>query len=143
MDSKVLSILSFLFSREQAADFTEGLFWKTVSCILYFHPDSHIQTIRKTTFWECKSLAFLILLFCVSTIDDHAFYRCRSLQFVSFPQNLKRIGRQAFNFCDFPSPDLPDSLEIQESRAFFKCNNLEYVRLQQKAWIFHFMLVIT
>lgn len=128
---------------EALQDLPQGLFLENRKLhTVCFHPDSQIQTIRKNTFGECKSLSSLILPDSITDIEDRAFYRCRSLQSVSFPEKLKRIGGQAFYFCNFTSLELPDSLEILEDSAFFKCNNLEYVHLPQNVrhigkWAFH------
>ena len=55
---------------------------------------------------------------------------------------VKEIGSEAFYFCGIHSLELPDSLEVLDQSAFFKCNNLEYVRLPQNVryigkWVFH------
>ncbi|MFR3322812.1 MAG: leucine-rich repeat domain-containing protein [Lachnospiraceae bacterium] len=78
----------------------------------------------------------------MTEINDHAFYRCKSLDTIQFPEHLRRIGGQAFYFCGFPSIALPDSLEILEESAFFKCTQLTYVRIPKNVrfigkWAFH------
>ena len=107
-----------------------------------FHPQSQIRKIQKRAFSECKSLTTLVLPPNLTEINDRAFYRCKSLDAVQFPNHLKRIGGQAFYFCGFPSIELPDSLEVLEESAFFKCTQLTYVRIPESVrfigkWIFH------
>ena len=41
--------------------------------------------------------------------------------------DLRVIGKQAFYFCGMDSLQLPDSLEVLDESAFFKCCNLTSV----------------
>lgn len=59
-----------------------------------------------------------------------------------FQEGLKRIGKDAFYFCGIEELELPESLEVLEERAFFKCMYLTEVRLPThirriEKWVFH------
>ena len=59
-----------------------------------------------------------------------------------FQEGLKCIGKDAFYFCGIEELELPESLEVLEERAFFKCMYLTEVRLPThirriEKWVFH------
>lgn len=64
------------------------------------------------------------------------------MYFFSGGGNLRVIGKQAFYFCGMDSLQLPDSLEVLDESAFFKCCNLTSVVIPPNVrylgkWIFH------
>lgn len=107
-----------------------------------FGENSRLHIIRDNAFSSCISLDSLDLPDNITEICDRAFYRCKNLQNIHLPHNLHRIGIQAFYFCGIKNLVLPDSLEILEESAFFKCNSLISVVIPTsvkciRKWVFH------
>ena len=107
-----------------------------------FADNSLLLKIREDAFNECASLAYIKIPESVIDIGDRAFYRCKSLSRIEFPKTLERIGKEAFYFCGMEELHLPESLEVLEESAFFKCTKLTEVCLPESIryigkWVFH------
>ena len=50
---------------------------------------------------------------------------------VRFPKGLKKVGKEAFYFCGLESLELPDTVEVLDEKAFFKCMYLTEVQLPE------------
>lgn len=48
---------------------------------------------------------------------------------ICFPKGLKVIGMNAFYFCGMEKLELPDTLETIDVKAFFKCIQLQEVKI--------------
>ena len=63
-------------------------------------------------------------------LQDYAFQDCDMLQYVTLPDNLKRVGRHAFSYCyNLLSVEQTDQLAAIRSYAFFFCRYLDGFRL--------------
>jgi hypothetical protein len=65
----------------------------------------------------------------VDSISEGAFMYCKNIIGVSFPQNLKFIGRFAFIENGFKTLSLPSNLSTIETNAFEYCNSLEEITI--------------
>ena len=107
-----------------------------------FYGDDGMRVIQPNAFCECTSLTDIALPDTVTEIGSRAFYRCKSLSSLHLPASIQKISVQAFYFCAFPELELPESLEVLEDSAFFKCVNLAWIRLPENVryigkWAFH------
>lgn len=63
-------------------------------------------------------------------IPDMTFYCCKYLKSVSIPEDVKKIGKSAFNSCSgLYTVKLPFMLECIDNSAFFSCNNLRIIEI--------------
>lgn len=101
-------------------------------------PDG-ISTIAEDAF-SGSSVKEVILPDSVIDIEDRAFKECRRLQRIKLSNGLKKLGREAFWFCEsLSSVEIPESLEYFGgfSFPFAGCESLREVtmstRLMQKS----------
>ena len=65
-------------------------------------------------------------------IENHAFFDCISLTDINLPENLKEIGRNAFEYSGISGDIvLPAQLEIIRGQAFAFCNNINTITIPQ------------
>lgn len=66
----------------------------------------------------------------ITEIPDTTFYCCKYLKSVSIPEDVKKIGKSAFNSCSgLYTVKLPFMLECIDNSAFFSCNNLRIIEI--------------
>lgn len=66
----------------------------------------------------------------ITEIPDMTFYCCKYLKSVSIPEDVKKIGKSAFNSCSgLYTVKLPFMLECIDNSAFFSCNNLRIIEI--------------
>ena len=118
--------------------------------------DTHggIQRVRKSAFWECKSLRRINLKSAVEVgdrafwtcenlesiecgdlevIGHGAFQRCRSLKTPLRLPSIVTIGRAAFYNCaQLPDIELSKQLETIRTHAFYCCDRLERIAIPMK-----------
>lgn len=108
-------------------------------------PDSSVQIIGKRCFISCPLTAVTLgtsiveiqdyaFAYCtgitsvdlgsVEILGNNAFYMCTGLTSYSVGNNLKTIGQDAFNGCNFSYIVLPDSLTGISQYAFYENRNL-------------------
>lgn len=96
-----------------------------------------LKQIGKSAFADCRRMSLVEFGGNVwqgnriSELPTRVFYKCVSLEEFVFPLNLRCIGREAFYQTNLKELDLPNMLVRIEDRAFFKCNQLEYVRIPE------------
>ncbi|MBR5464396.1 MAG: leucine-rich repeat domain-containing protein [Alistipes sp.] len=84
--------------------------------------DGAVTTIGWTAFYECTSLASIMIPEGVTSIGQEAFRDCHSLNQVILPSSLNTIGYMAFEDCEsLNSIYLPKNLTEIETYAFSSC----------------------
>ncbi len=86
-----------------------------------------VTVIGVECFSKNKNLKELFMPNTVTVIRTKAFYECSELENISWSENLKNIGRQAFSYCNIKSVFMPDSLTFLGDEAFTDCQALEEV----------------
>ncbi len=86
-----------------------------------------VMVIGVGCFSKNKNLKELFMPNTVTVIRTKAFYECSELENISWSENLKNIGRQAFSYCNIKSVFMPDSLTFLGDEAFTDCQALEEV----------------
>ena len=59
-----------------------------------------VSTILERAFFDCSSLASIVIPNSVTSIEREAFYTCTSLTSVTIPDSVTEIGKFAFQGCD-------------------------------------------
>lgn len=86
-----------------------------------------VTAVGAGCFYRKKKLAGITMPDTVVSIGDQAFGFCSALENITWSNNLKKIGREAFIACKMRTFHMPDSLiEIGED-AFWGCHALEEV----------------
>jgi|GEM_PF-5679377 len=84
-----------------------------------------VTSIGTYAFYNCSSLANVILPDSVTSIESSAFYNCSSLTSLLIPNSVTRIESRAFYNCSsLTSITLSDSVTRIESFVFYNCSNL-------------------
>ncbi|EAY09005.1 surface antigen BspA-like [Trichomonas vaginalis G3] len=98
---------------------------KTKLIEISFQPDSQLEIINGSAFYNCISMVFTRLPQTVKTIEISAFYQCYKLQSISFPI-LTSIGKYAFQNCiGLTSADIQlSSVVTLDHYAFMGCKLL-------------------
>lgn len=66
----------------------------------------------------------------ITEIPDMTFYCCKYLKSVSIPEDVKKIGKSAFNSCSgLYTVKLPFMLECIDDNAFFDCKYLRIIEI--------------
>ena len=86
-----------------------------------------VTVIGVGCFSKNKNLKELFMPNTVTVIRTKAFYECSELENISWSENLKNIGKQAFSYCNIKSVFMPDSLTFLGDEAFTDCQALEEV----------------
>ena len=102
-------------------------------------PDE-VKTIDKGAFSGCSNLTSLTLPLTLEKIGESAFGHCSSICELSLPNTLKEIGSYAFTFCDSLTGnlDLPESLELLGSMAFYSCRFTGDLRIPEKLKVLYY-----
>lgn len=66
--------------------------------------------IDQFAFWKCTSLVNVVLSDNIKQINDKCFYCCESLEIIKLPQNLTRIGFDAFSRTKLSELTIPKSV---------------------------------
>ena len=89
-----------------------------------------VTEIRDVAFYECSTLAKLVLPSGVKYIGDSAFDGCTALTEVNIPQNVSYIGPSAFNNCtSLKNITIPDGIQDIDYFSFSGCDSLQSVTL--------------
>lgn len=63
--------------------------------------DGDVTTIGEGSFYDCKSLASIIIPNSVTSIGETAFEYCSSLTSINIPNSVTSIGNDAFWGCNY------------------------------------------
>lgn len=86
-----------------------------------------IETKTNTLFKGCKNT---ILPNDIVKIGDYAFSYCINLLEITFPSNIKEIGRCAFMDSGIINLTIPGTIETIDENAFYHCLNLGSVKVE-------------
>lgn len=117
-------------SRDGHIEIPEGV--KTIHpCAFAYRPiesvkfPSTLTEIGSRAFSSCQNLKSIEFGSGVaeigSNICDKVFSGCKSLKTVIIPEQVKKIGKDAFRDCGLISISLPEGLRIIEDGAFYRC----------------------
>ncbi len=89
-----------------------------------------VTKIKDVAFYECSTLAKLVIPSGVKYIGDSAFDGCTALTEVNIPQNVSYIGPSAFNNCtSLKNITIPDGMQDIDYFLFAGCDSLQSVTL--------------
>ena len=89
-----------------------------------------VKIIGPAAFYDCKSLALVVLPEGLTAIGDNAFYNCTGLQELELPHSLTSIGNNAFYYCTgLQELELPHSLTSIGNAAFANCTGIKEVMI--------------
>lgn len=89
-----------------------------------------VTKIKNVAFYECSTLAKLVIPSEVKYIGDSAFDGCTALTEVNIPQNVSYIGPSAFNNCtSLKNITIPDGIQDIDYFSFSGCDSLQSVTL--------------
>ena len=90
--------------------------------------------IPNYSFYQCKSIKYLIVPSTVTTIGSSAFEDCTALTSVSLPEGLSIINGSAFEGCSgLSSITIPSTVTVIAINAFNRCPNLENITSEIKS----------
>lgn len=103
---------------------------KTNLAKITFQPDSQLEVIGESAFYNCISMVFTGLPQTVKTINKYAFYQCNKLQSIRFP-SVTSIGKNAFHYCiGLTSADIQlSSVDTLDDYTFIGCKLLPSINL--------------
>ena len=91
-----------------------------------------VTSIGKHAFYDCISLASIVIPKGVTSIGEWAFSDCYSLASITLPESLTSIGRFAFSGCNgFASIVIPEGVTSIEMNAFSYCSSLASITLPE------------
>ena len=91
---------------------------------------SSISSIGKYAFYECSSLAPIVIPTSVTSIGEYAFFGCLSLIEITIPSSMTSIGKYTFYGCSsLLQIIMPPSLTSIESYAFYGCSSLTQISI--------------
>ena len=93
-----------------------------------------LTDINSNAFYKCSSLQNIVLPSTLRTIGIRAFNDCASLKAITIPDRVESIEQYVFSGCSaLESFILGDGIEeISTYDPFYECNNLRYVKLNDK-----------
>ncbi len=92
-------------------------------------PES-VVSIGDYAFTSCSSLTSIAIPDGVTHVGKYAFYGCSGIISITIPSALSTIEEKVFGFTGIPSISIPGTVKTIEPSAFYACNNLETVDLQ-------------
>ena len=95
------------------------------------------ETMPESCFYENKVLTSIVLPKKLLVISNSMFFRCDNLSSITFPPNLRKIGRSAMTECiGLTSLVLPETVDTLEDYSLQGCENISYVKLpaRMKYW---------
>jgi hypothetical protein len=88
---------------------------------------SSVTMIGSYAFYQCYSLASIIIPDGVKSVDNSAFNNCYSLGSVVIPDSVTSIGNSAFYQCySLASIIIPDGVKSIGNGMFFQCRSARY-----------------
>jgi len=86
--------------------------------------------IPKGVFNSCRGLQEVVLPENLVKIGDNAFYKCKGLSHIDFPATINSIGSSAFAECDsLRTVQLPGGMDRVAANAFNKCSRLQLLAI--------------
>ena len=88
-----------------------------------FESNSKLRTIRESAFYDCSSLASIVIPDSVEELGSMCFDSCYNLKSVTLSNKIITIPSYCFEYCyDLCDITLPDSIQIIEEEAFCRTN---------------------
>lgn len=118
---------------EGLTDINSNAFYKCSSLQNIVLP-STLRTIGIRAFNDCASLKAITIPDRVESIEQYVFYECKALKSITIPSKVTSLGQYVFYGCSaLESFILGDGIEeISTYDPFYECNNLRYVKLNDK-----------
>lgn len=118
---------------EGLTDINSNAFYKCSSLQNIVLP-STLRTIGIRAFNDCASLKAITIPDRVESIEQYVFYVCKALKSITIPSKVTSLGQYVFYGCSaLESFILGDGIEeISTYDPFYECNNLRYVKLNDK-----------
>lgn len=97
-----------------------------------------VEEIGVGSFSECERVSLIKIGPKITSIPDNAFYRTGSkaigeLKLLNgFSDNLKRIGKSAFEETPLREIFIPETMESVSERAFYECRQLEKITISAR-----------
>ena len=118
---------------EGLTDINSNAFYKCSSLQNIVLP-STLRTIGIRAFNDCASLKAITIPDRVESIEQYVFHCCKALKSITIPSKVTSLGQYVFYGCSaLESFILGDGIEeISTYDPFYECNNLRYVKLNDK-----------
>lgn len=118
---------------EGLTDINSNAFYKCSSLQNIVLP-STLRTIGIRAFNDCASLKAITIPDRVESIEQYVFSLCKALKSITIPSKVTSLGQYVFYGCSaLESFILGDGIEeISTYDPFYECNNLRYVKLNDK-----------
>ena len=118
---------------EGLTDINSNAFYKCSSLQNIVLP-STLRTIGIRAFNDCASLKAITIPDRVESIEQYVFSFCKALKSITIPSKVTSLGQYVFYGCSaLESFILGDGIEeISTYDPFYECNNLRYVKLNDK-----------
>lgn len=118
---------------EGLTDINSNAFYKCSSLQNIVLP-STLRTIGIRAFNDCASLKAITIPDRVESIEQYVFPSCKALKSITIPSKVTSLGQYVFYGCSaLESFILGDGIEeISTYDPFYECNNLRYVKLNDK-----------
>lgn len=118
---------------EGLTDINSNAFYKCSSLQNIVLP-STLRTIGIRAFNDCASLKAITIPDRVESIEQYVFRHCKALKSITIPSKVTSLGQYVFYGCSaLESFILGDGIEeISTYDPFYECNNLRYVKLNDK-----------
>lgn len=118
---------------EGLTDINSNAFYKCSSLQNIVLP-STLRTIGIRAFNDCASLKAITIPDRVESIEQYVFDSCKALKSITIPSKVTSLGQYVFYGCSaLESFILGDGIEeISTYDPFYECNNLRYVKLNDK-----------
>ena len=118
---------------EGLTDINSNAFYKCSSLQNIVLP-STLRTIGIRAFNDCASLKAITIPDRVESIEQYVFWHCKALKSITIPSKVTSLGQYVFYGCSaLESFILGDGIEeISTYDPFYECNNLRYVKLNDK-----------
>jgi len=87
----------------------------------------NVTSMGEGVFSNCDSLVSADFDCSVSYLPDNTFRYCTSLETISLPDDMREIGKSAFEYSALAHITLPETIERIDTAAFFRCQELERV----------------
>ena len=99
------------------------------SSLSYLEIPNSVLSIGEMAFENCSALSTIILPTSISKISNYMFNRCHSLDNLLLPNSIKSIGLRAFSESGIESIYIPKNVVEIESSAFYLCQNLTAINV--------------
>ena len=77
-----------------------------------------VERIGARCFYACSNINNISLPDSITNIEHEAFHGCSNLRNINIPKNLTVISGALFQYCPYPSIDIPYGVTKIESKAF-------------------------